>query len=88
MNEAVKKFLLAGDKFMPEMHLKNLDLLIVLVVHLLKTKNELKNLCKQEIKIIFTRMILSSKRTESEKVLRDKAFKIASNPKYDGYQRG
>ena len=88
MNEAVKKFLLAGDKFMPEMHLNNLDLLIVLVVHLLKTKNELKNLCKQEIKIIFTRMILSSKRTESEKVLRDKAFKIASNPKYDGYQRG
>ena len=22
------------------------------------------------------------------KVLKDKAFKIASNPKYDGYQRG
>ena len=29
-----------------------------------------------------------TKRTESERVLRDKAFKIASNPKYDGYQRG
>ena len=29
-----------------------------------------------------------AKRTESGKVLRDKAFKIASNPKYDGYQRG
>ena len=28
------------------------------------------------------------KRTESDKVLRDKAFKIASDPKYDGYQRG
>ena len=28
------------------------------------------------------------KRTQSDKVLRDKAFKIASNPKYDGYQRG
>ena len=27
------------------------------------------------------------KRTQSEKVLKDKAFKIASNPKYDGYQR-
>ena len=24
----------------------------------------------------------------SDKVLRDKAFKIAINPKYDGYQRG
>ena len=29
-----------------------------------------------------------ARRTESEKVLRDKAFKIVSNPKYDGYQRG
>ena len=28
------------------------------------------------------------KRTQSDKVLRDKAFEIASNPKYDGYQRG
>ena len=29
-----------------------------------------------------------AKRTQSEKVLKDKALKIASNPKYDGYQRG
>ena len=29
-----------------------------------------------------------AKRTQSEKVLRDKTFKIASNPKHDGYQRG
>ena len=28
------------------------------------------------------------KRTQSDKVLKDKAFQIASNPKYDGYQRG
>ena len=28
------------------------------------------------------------RRTFSEKVLRDKAFNIAKNPKYDGYQRG
>ena len=28
-----------------------------------------------------------AKRTESDKVLRDKAFKIASDTKYDGYQR-
>ena len=26
--------------------------------------------------------------TETDKVLRDKAYDIASNPKYDGYQRG
>ena len=28
------------------------------------------------------------KRTQSDKVLKEKAFKIANNPKYDGYQRG
>ena len=27
-------------------------------------------------------------RTKSDKVLRDKAYNIASNPEYDGYQRG
>ena len=27
-------------------------------------------------------------RTQSDKVLRDKVFKLASDPKYDGYQRG
>ena len=29
-----------------------------------------------------------TKRTVANKVLRDKAFKIASDQKYDGYQRG
>ena len=29
-----------------------------------------------------------AKRTQPDKVLRDEAFKIASGPKYDGYQRG
>ena len=28
------------------------------------------------------------RRTFSDKVLRDKAFNVAKNPKYDGYQRG
>ena len=29
-----------------------------------------------------------AKRTASDKVLRDKAFNIANDPNYDGYQRG
>ena len=33
MEENVNKFLLAGDKSMTEVHLKNLVLLMVLVVH-------------------------------------------------------
>ena len=28
------------------------------------------------------------RRTKSDKVLKDKAFEIVDNPKYDGYQRG
>ena len=31
---------------------------------------------------------LIKKKTQSDKVLKDKAFKIANNPNYDGYQRG
>ena len=77
----------------------------MLVVHLLKRKKEFKNLCKQEIQIIFIyRNDLDkacfqhdmaygkykdlNKRTQSDKVLRNKVFEIARNPKYDGNQRG
>ena len=35
-----------------------------------------------------TYLILMILRKQSDKVLKDKTFKIASNPKYDGYQRG
>ena len=57
MNEIVNKFLLVEEKFMPDVHL-NLVLHVVLAVYLLKTKKEMKNLCRQEIQIIFTKLIL------------------------------
>ena len=56
MNKIVNKLLFAGDKFMPEMHLKQLDLLKVLLDHLLKAKKKFKNLKKQKIQDIFTEM--------------------------------
>ena len=56
MNEIVNKFLLAGDIFMPEMHLKQPGLLGVLVVHLPKAKKELKSLWRLEIQTLFTEM--------------------------------
>ena len=56
MNEIVNKFVSAGDKFMPEMILKSLDLHIVLADHLLKTKKEFKNLKEQEIQNKCTEM--------------------------------
>ena len=49
INEIVNKFLLAGDKLMPEMHL----IPIALVNHLLKIKRDNKSLLKQEISSIF-----------------------------------
>ena len=39
MNEIVNTFLLARDKFMSEVHLKQPGFIMVLVVYLLKTKN-------------------------------------------------
>ena len=56
MNAIVNNFLLVGDKFMPEMHIKQPGLLIVFVDHLPKTKKEFENLKKQEIQNIFTKM--------------------------------
>ena len=49
MNDTINKFLSAGDKFMPAMHLKQPHLPTVLVEHLLKTKKESKSLKKLEI---------------------------------------
>ena len=56
MNNLINKFLLAGDKSMPEMHLRQPNLLTVLADHLLSTNKEFKNLCKPEIQIISTGM--------------------------------
>ena len=51
----MNKFLLSGDKFMPEMHLKQPinSLLIVPVLHSQETK---KCLCRHKIQILFTEM--------------------------------
>ena len=43
MNNVINKFLLAGDKFMPEMHLSQPRFVIVLACLLLDIKKELKN---------------------------------------------
>ena len=69
--------------------------------HLLKTNNEYKNLKKLEIiyqneldKACFQHDTAYKyfkdcpRGTGSDKVLRDKVFNIAKNPKYDGYHRG
>ena len=50
-------------------------------------KNELDKACFQHV-MTYGKSKDFVKRTQSDKVLRDKAFKIASDPKYDGDQRG
>ena len=50
-------------------------------------KNELYKACFQH-DMAYGKTKYLIKRTQSDKVLKGKAFKIASDPKYDGYQRG
>ena len=104
MNEIINKFLLAGDKFMPEMHLRQPGFTYSVCGPFTKNKERINNsmhsgnidfIYKNELdKACFQHDMAYGKskdlvkRTQSDKVLKDKAFKIASNPKYDGYQRG
>ena len=50
-------------------------------------RNELDKACFQH-DMVYGKTKDLAKRTQSEKGLRDEAFKIASDPKYNGYQRG
>ena len=104
MNEIVNKFLLAGDKFMPEMQLKQLGFTYSACGPFTKNKeriqrfketgdtsyiykNQLDKACFQ-YDMAYGDFKDLAKKTAADKVLRNKAFKIASDQKYDGYQRG
>ena len=104
MNEIVNKFLLSGDKFMPEMHLRQPGFTYSACGPFTKNKdriqkfketgdtsyiykNELDKACFQH-DMAYGDFKDLTKRTFPDKILRDKAFKIASDQKYDGYQRG
>ena len=58
MNEIVNRFLLTGDKFMPEMHLRQPGFTYRASGPFTKIKKEFKNLKKKEIQAIFTKMNL------------------------------
>ena len=58
MNEIVNTFLIAGDKFVPEMHLKQLGFTYSTCGPFTKKKNKFKNLKKQDIQAIFTKVNL------------------------------
>ena len=103
MNDVINKFLLAGDKFMPEMHLRQPGFTYSAFGPFTKNKriqkfkqagdsryiyrNELDKACFQR-DMVYGDFKDLKKRTAADKVLRDKAFNIAKDPKYAGYQRG
>ena len=104
MNNIINKFLLAGDKFMPEMHLRQPQFTYSACRPFTKHKQRIQKfkengdtnyIYKNELdKACFAHDAAYSdnkdlaKRTVADKILRNKAFNIAKDPKYDGYQRG
>ena len=104
MNNIINKFLLVGGKFMPEMHLRQPGFTYSACGTFTKNKdriqkfkqtgdsryifrNELDKACFQH-DMAYGDFKDLKRRTAADDVLRDKAFNIAKNPKYDGYQRG
>ena len=104
MNNVINKFLLSGHKIMPEMHLRQPRFVYSacgpFTRHKERTKefkrtgdtryiyrNELDKACFQHDSAYADHKDLING-TEADKVLRDKAYDVDSNPKYDSYQRG
>ena len=104
MNNIIHKFLLAGDKFMPEMHLRQPQFVYSACGPFTRHKeiikkfkqtgdtryiyrNELDKACFQHDSAYADHKYLIN-RAKADKVLKDKAYNIASNLIYDGYQRG
>ena len=104
MNTVINKCLLAGDKFMPEMHLRQPQFTYSACGPFTKHKQRIQKfketgdtnyIYKNELdKACFAHDDAYSdskdltKRTVADKILKNKAFDIAKDPKYDGYQRG
>ena len=104
MNNIINEFLLTGDRIMPEMHLRQPQLVYSACGPFTRHKerikkfkqtgdtryiyrNDLDKACFQHDSAYADNKDLIN-RTKAEKVLKDKAYNIASNPEYDGYQKG
>ena len=104
LNEIINKFLLAGDKFKPEMHLKQPGFTYSTCGPFTKNKERIQKFKEtRDTRYIYKNELDEScfhndmaygdfkdivRRTASDKVLRDKAFNIAKNPECDRDQRG
>ena len=104
MNKIVNKFLLAGDKFMPQMHLKQPGFTYIACGPFTKNKERIQKFKETGDTSYIYKSDLDrdcfqhnmaygdfkdlARRITSDRILRDKAFNISKKPKYDGYQRG
>ena len=104
MNDIINKFLLAGDKFMPKMHLRQPGFIYSACgpltnnkkrIQKFKQTGDLRYIYKNELdKVYFQHNMVYgdfkdlAKRTAADKLLKDKTFSIAKDCRYDGYQRG
>ena len=104
MNNIINKFLLAGDKFMPEIDLRQPQFVYSTCGPFIRHKERIKKFLKTgDTRYIYRNKLDKASfqhdsayadhkdlinRTKSDKVLRDKAYDMASNPEYDGYQKG
>ena len=104
MNNIINKFLLAGDKYTPEMHLRQPQFTYSACGLFTKHKQRIQKfketgdtnyIYKNQLdKACFAHDAAYSdskdltKRTVADEILRNRAFNIAKDPKYDGYQTG
>ena len=104
MSNIINEFLLGGDKFMPEIHLRQPRFVHSACGPFTRHKERIKEFKRTgDTRYIYRNELDKAcfqhnfayadhkdfiNRTKSDKVLRDKAYDIASNPEYDGYQRG
>ena len=104
MNNLINKFLLAGDKFMSEIHLRQPQFTYSACgpftrheerIQKFKETGDTNYVFKNELdKACFLHNAAYSdskgltERNIADKNLKNRAFDIAKDPKYDGYQRG
>ena len=98
MNNIINKFLLAGDKFMPEMHLRQPQFIYSACGPFTRHKERIKEFKRTgDTRYIYRNELDKAcfqqdsayadhkdliNRAEADKVLRDKVYDIASNPEY------
>ena len=104
MNNIINKFLSAGDKCMSEMHLRQPQFVYSACGPFTRHKERIKEFkCTGDTRLLYKNELDKAcfkhdaayakykdveNRLMSDQKLRNSAYDIASNPKYDGYQRG